>query len=354
MGLQYMLSQAVDHTWDLSPVIDLIYSLSRKGEPLIVHDDTPLPTLVESTERLVQDGNDTQKQLGNFDKLWDFLGQPLDVPPPVVQPTTPAFGSSAPDEGWCSPAGHEAEYTLAKAVRWRDEFQGANLEDKLDPSIVVAASRLSKRKKKSKRKQRSEVLAEELRQIVSGGLPAIGVSSEEESDKVEEQLPRPSDRRSVIYDILYGTKHNGGGSIIYRPSSLPISLVKNNTNPDLGGWPVSRSGQHSSRGQPEHQRVLSAVAKKAKLILELRQRFPAERDCISSLGTSQNVHVNGLPACSAIHVFVDVSNVSLCLNSSSSSSLIKAQDYDWIPRFFEAFKRHAYLYSYSAGSVFFP
>jgi len=313
-----MRSEAADHVWDLTPVIDLIYSLSCRGGPVVPHSGSSSLTVAGTADGNAGGGHGGPERLGNFDKLWNYLGQPLDTPPPVVEPISLALGRKLPDRGWGSSGELESKHPLAKVVRWRDELQGADLEDNDELGRPGTTPGLSKRQKKTKRGQHREVLARQLQHTGYGALPIIRTTSDEESDTELQHLRRSPDRRAIIHKILYGTKHGDRDSTLHYSSTPPSSTSPPKYPPFLvnrDGWPVPNQYQHVSSWQPPNaqlgpQGFMPAAAKKTNLILRLHEKFPAEKDYISSIAISQDVQMDGILGDSAIHVFVDVSNVS--------------------------------------------
>lgn len=332
-----MLSSAVDHSWDLTPVIDLIYSLSSKDDPFIAHNGS-LPSKVI---RSITSGDDEldggEQSLGNFDKLWEYLGQPFDVPPPIIEPISSALGNNLPDDGRCGFGDVGSEQTASKNVRWQDRHHGPGLPKDEILHTLLATPEPSGRKKKTEKKQHGEILAQEAQLASYGAFPIIRTSSGEDSDAGLQQLRVSPDRKSVIYEILYGNTPDGKKSTPYGHYFTPgsTSPLKSTKAFNLKDWPASQTGHNNSRRQPDPQGSSSAAAKKAKLVLSLCERFPAEKSCISALGTPQNVPTTDYLASTAVHVFVDVSNVSLGSEFASLfSRLTRSKDIDWISRFF--------------------
>jgi hypothetical protein len=300
-----MLSQAVDHPWDLTPVIDLIYSLSSKDDPFIAYNGSLPSTITQPTDDGEARGCNGEQSLGNFDKLWEFLGQSFDTPPLSIAPPSLAIGDSLSDESRGSSGDFPSEQALHKLV---DPQDGLEEKDTPKDEALHATPQPSNRTKKSKRKRREEAPAQEVQLASYGGPPIIRTSSGEESDTGLQQLQYSSDRKSIIYEILYGNIHNRRKSTSYGNPVPPKSTSKNTKAKD---WPTSKSGQHTTRWQPDTQDYLSAAAKKAKLVLSLCERFPAEKDCISALGAPKSLPTSNCLASTTVHVFVDVSNVSL-------------------------------------------
>lgn len=300
-----MLSQAVDHPWDLTPVIDLIYSLSSKDDPFIAYNGSLPSTITQPTDDGEARGCNGEQSLGNFDKLWEFLGQSFDTPPLSIAPPSLAIGDSLSDESRGSSGDFPSEQALHKLV---DPQDGLEEKDTPKDEALHATPQPSNRTKKSKRKRREEAPAQEVQLASYGGPPIIRTSSGEESDTGLQQLQYSSDRKSIIYEILYGNIHNRRKSTSYGNPVPPKSTSKNTKAKD---WPTSKTGQHTTRWQPDPQDYLSAAAKKAKLVLSLCERFPAEKDCISALGAPKSLPTSNCLASTTVHVFVDVSNVSL-------------------------------------------
>ena len=303
-----MLSQSVDHSWDLTPVIDLIYTLSSNDDPFIA-DNGSLPSAVT---RPTVNGEDEhsggEQRLGNFNKLWEFLGQPYNTPPPIIEPTTPALGDNLPDDGWSS-TGEPGNCS------WQVEPQSTDLPRKKDLRALLPIPQWNKKQKKSKKKQHGDVLSQEVELASYGGLPIIKASSGEDSDTGPRQAPRCPDRRSVIYEILYGNTLNGrnstlSGDFIPLGASSPLKDAKTHK---LKDWQITNTSQQKARWQPDLQGPMSAAAKKAKLVLDLCERLPAERNSIMALGPAIGVPTSSCLPVTAVHVFIDVSNVSLSL-----------------------------------------
>lgn len=305
-----MLSQAIDHSWDLTPVIDLIYSLSSKDDPFIAHNGSLPSTVTQPTESGEDGGHGGEQRLGNFDKLWEFLGQPADTLPPITAPTSLVLGDSLSDEGQCSSSDLASEQALYKLVGCQDGLEETDLPN---DEVLPATPKPINRTKKSKKKQRGEIPAQEVQLASYGGLPIIRTSSGEDSDTGLQQLPYTPDRKSIIYEILYGNTPNGRKSTLFANPVPPgsTSPLRNTKAFNLKDWPASKTGQHNSRWQSDPQDHLSAAAKKAKLVLSLCERFPAEKDCISALGAPKSMTTSNCLASTTVHVFVDVSNVSL-------------------------------------------
>ena len=283
--------------WDFALVINLINSLSATT------DDTPQQKLTEplSASPPNEPAND-RYQLGNFDSLWHFLGQPLNVPPPEITPLS---------EDTQVVDNNQEDTLSCKGVRWRDEVDGADLEDdnaiRCSPPLVSAVSDdipgLTKgQRKKERRKQRKKALEDKL------GVQAkvVPSSSDNESEK-EQKLRQFDDRKSVIHEIIYGSP------LKQNRYFLRTSITAHTKN----GWPVSnpilnhnQAPSHSLKDL-EGQSLEQAVSRKAILMKMLYDRFVDERQFLGSLNVMQRALIGANGAVDGIHVFVDASNVSI-------------------------------------------
>ena len=304
-----MSPRSAEDDWDFTPAIDLIYSLSSNNEYGGLN--TPWKLNNSSEEQVAQSTIDRPEhgtQLGNFDKIWQYLGQPLNVPPPTV-PTEP----SAEFIEILSTTNDSAQLTL-KGVRWRDELEGGNLADNDDIDDTPDFSGLTKeQRKKARRKLRRQ--AEAARVTNSQNVPS---SSENESEK-EIKSPHTRDtkrdttypsRKDVIYHILHKT----------TPRAEPGRLRSGETSTggipiDLGPWPVAfpQVGEKAItilRPPTKEQRAYAAAAaKKTKLMVMLKERFKNEQHSLSEISSTNKVDNAGIGTAESIHVFVDASNV---------------------------------------------
>ncbi|KAL8713889.1 MAG: hypothetical protein Q9220_002035 [cf. Caloplaca sp. 1 TL-2023] len=285
-------------SWDFAPVFDLIHSLSAnagtEGDGI---GSLPEVIAIEPTYPLQQ--RSTKSDLGNFDKLWTFLGQPLDLDPPQVPPPlVNGFSHHDTDEDAL------VLQAFGKGVRWRDETEGGELADNEQADNNCSLSGLTKsQRKKFRRRQRKAAGGEKPPQ--RGSLLATS-SSENDSDSGPRTPKRPpADRKAIIQQILYG--------IVETPNGKPLSATLNGTprTPlpiDISGWPVATpqrtisSAQHTDRATL----IVDAAAKKERLIRKVRERFISDRAFLPpNLSPSPSTnHSND-----GIHIFVDASNI---------------------------------------------
>ena len=305
-----MSSRSGEDDWDLTPAIDLIYSLSSNNE--YCSQTTPWISNTNPQEQEAQNAIERLEhgtQLGNFDKIWQYLGQPLDVPPPTV-PTE----SSGEFIQVLKATSDSAQLTL-KGVRWRDELEGGDLADNDDIDDIPDFSGLTKeQRKKARRKLRREAEAARVtnRQNVASG-------SENESEKEIQAPPTRDTKRDtshpstkdVIYRILHRTppKAEPGRLSSGEPFTAGIPI-------DIGPWPVAfpqagaKAIQILKPPPRERSAYAAAAAKKAKLMVMLNERFQNEQHSLSKTSSSPQVDNAQTVTAESIHVFVDASNVT--------------------------------------------
>lgn len=305
-----MSPKSAEDDWDFTPAIDLIYSLSSNNEygsltTPWTSSNSPEAQVAESTI----DHPEHRTQLGNFDKIWQYLGQPLNVPPPTIT-TEP----SAEFIEILRTTNDGAQITL-KGVRWRDELEGGDLADNDDIDETPDFSGLTKeQRKKARRKLRREAEAARV-----ANRPNVAGDSENESEKEIQSPPirdtkrdtiHPS-RKDVIYRILHRTtpKAEPGRLRSGEPSAGGIPI-------DLRPWPVAfpQASEKAIRilkpPTKEQREYAAAAAKKAKLMVMLNERFQDEQHSLGKISSTNKVDNTEIGAAESIHVFVDASNVN--------------------------------------------
>ena len=208
----------------------------------------------------------------------------------------------------------EAENT-SKGVRWRDEFDGADLEDNVEPSSFDTAVSIRTQKRASRR-ARARLRAAKL-----ADTPAIGkgtvsdtVTDAESSEELE-RLRRSPDRRAVIQDILGrhrpSTRDTSSPPTSPSPPKSDVRSIKKEWPPsDPFLWSVDEFRSSFSRIQIAPQDGLSATARKRQLITRLTRSFPAESKYLSNSGLIEPAFTPLNVSTVGIHVFIDISNVS--------------------------------------------
>ena len=300
-----MIPVPEEDDWDFGPVFDLIRSLSISSGDTTHQKKDSSDTGSNPPERTTNPAvasvhDQSQTQLGNFDKIWQYLGQPLHLPPPTVT-TRP---SSDFIDIWDGQTASEPR-TL-KVVRWQDDVDCANLADNDENNGIADLSKLTKQqRKKARRKQRQ---AEQVNLAAqSTNTVALQSGSEDELAK-EVQEEKILDRSAVIYQILHGTAPPiGTGRLrsgkVFR--NLDSEDAKNSTA--SASSPVK---QVLHILKPVRESALEiAAAKKKNLMSMLNEKFVDDREYLSNLSFVQTVADNTYAAAEGVHVFVDASNV---------------------------------------------
>ena len=284
-----MSKGAQENAWDFSPVYDLLKHLSTNGAVSTSAEDNggKLSPPAKNTLSSPSSG------LGNFDRLWEFLGQPLDIPL-QLDPDVPIQSIES---------GDGAEPKDTKAVRWRDEIDGADLADDDDAEPRENCKGLSKKQRqKANRKKRRQALAE-------AGVEATSVnpSSENESGS-DSKEPRLLDRKSVIYDFI----QQSSPSPICGQSAIQV-LRRPQPALDLNVWPVARpnisNGDLRAASAPPGADYAVAAARKQDLMSMLLEKYPDDRQFLNNASLLPHPPGGPTPTPEGIHVFVDASNV---------------------------------------------
>lgn len=302
-----MQTQPELSTWDFTPVINLLHTLS----PREANTPSPLPlsppaatgaAIARLATVLVEDGD--APQLGDFRKVFEFLGQAEQI---SETPAIPSSGESG-KENYELTVG---DALLGKGVRWRDEVDGADLEDNAEPDLTVSAASLRTQKRAARRaraKQKQELSQRQAEE------PAQKVDSatEGESEAEVHSVRHSADRRAIIQQILHGSMQPDYST----PTTSSPPKQSNLTPKKL--WPISQphlwnesSGfSFSSRPQVQPLLQLTPAERKAKLILMLIERHPEESKYLINPVLQDPSFCAGNVLDIGIHVFVDISNVS--------------------------------------------
>ena len=181
-----MVKMPEKEDWDLSSIIDLISSLSVPEDVHLVTDiqtwrfkdlhDAPLSEIQEEKD---------ESRLGNFDEIWKLLELPRDTPPPKVNPSLKVDPCifSGPEDIHVTGDDSSNDNSNAKAVRWRDEAEGADLEDndqQEGPNLSFNGSGLTKSQRKKQRRKLQKERENEAN--CTAHLSASGVQSDSISD----------------------------------------------------------------------------------------------------------------------------------------------------------------------------
>ena len=297
-----MFSPSQHHAWDLTPVIDLINSLSSQVDKYTASDTSSHQSSAGPITPVHDDPRDgIPAQLGNFDKIWEFLGQPSDLPAPAVTPEAHSLSfETRSDETDAIDLG--PNLTNPKGVRWRDEVAGADLADNDEDYDSKSIQKLSKAKKKKLRmKKRNEAV----KAWTAQALPPS--SSENESEQEVQQSSPAHSRQSVIRTLLFENSPVGHETVV-NPAVTSKAI-----HPDIvpNKRPVAnpRYFLRSSVRKPEST-LTEASDRKLKLIMKLREHFIDDRPYLENIGLVTLGATESVTPNIGLHVFVDASNAS--------------------------------------------
>lgn len=326
-------------TWDFSPAIDLLKTLSVSQQGRI-----PSPSLGLSERSLPADAplvpsqnTDEELSLGNFSQVWEFL-------------SVSCNGQSEPEKDCLE----DAE-PLAKEVRWRDEVSGADLEDNVDAEQHVSAASVRTRKRAARRARARERGVKAVSKQTGSCRTGSDTDSDNDSDQELDRVRRSPDRRAVILDILRRPRKNGVDSPSPPTSPSPPKETLRGLKmewpiSDPFHWSASTSYPSSRRNQILPLDNLSPERRASKLIARLWESFPAEAKFLKKKGIIHPEFPSLNTTDSGIHVFIDISNVGLRVSWLLSIQLIRSADHDRFSRLFKAFSQHAGFYTYPAGT----
>ena len=300
-----------EDNWDFGPVFDLIRSLSISCGDIVRPKRTSSDTNPDQPEQATYTAaasvhDQGQTQLGDFDKIWQYLGQPLNLPPPTVA-TGPL-----PDfiDVWDAQTANEPR--VLKVVRWQDDLECANLADHDENSSIRDLSNLTKhQRKKARRKQRRDERASLIAQSTNKASLQSGSEDESVKDVPGKKL---IDRSAVVYEIIHGapppisTGRLRSGKLFRSQDPEEARTLPAPTTPP--------AQQVSQVFKPLGENALEdAAAKKKKLMSMLNENFIDDRQYLSNLSFAQDVANSTYAAAEGIHVFIDASNVWLIRSS---------------------------------------
>lgn len=296
-------------SFDLTPVIQLLHSLSPSGDEL--SPDASSENHSEASYNAAPEEDDRSRpELGNFDKLWNFLGRPLDAAPPAIVLLS--------DNGKDS-VSHGARTLVEKAVRWRDEMGDIPLEDTEEFDSAGSNAKVYKgsAKKKQYMKKRDELRKLRLLKEAQVNSVVIGVTTLPPNDLGSEtelsDVQKAHKRRSVIRRMLYDSSMDVEGTLKTKATPKKGSKLPNTTPSGLDGWPISDPYSCSLAPEPIDEQVALAqfAAKVSRLITKLHDKFVDERPFLRdpSLLMRKTIGLNDIVSF-GVHIFVDASNVS--------------------------------------------
>ena len=322
-----MLSEQALGDWDFTPVHDFLRSTSLTERS---------STHISFVDHSLADQRDTSSHLGDFGKIWEYLGQPLSVPPPTVRPSPSDKSRTQVEEDFHIKALSDG-LIKNKGVRWRDElegedlvnrsgavdftnlpgltdsrrnracrraeFEGKGLAKHKDP--VDSASFLDLRDSRRNRARRRN----ELRDQEQMKANALLSGSENESERQVWKPERSQARKAVIDEIVHGAR----GQTDNIMATPPQQSGKFQLSGDAEPWPMLSLRMLVPPRHPsileEETAYAAAAEKKARLIAKLRERFVEERQYLGNIKLVTNIVDGDVSTESGVHVFVDASNV---------------------------------------------
>lgn len=288
-----MSSKLAEVSWDFTPVLDLINSLSSGSENLAQTDVSAAESHKSPDPGSLTDELQTNTGLGDFDKLWRFLGQPSNTPSSKAD-VLPEVNSTVDLSDALDLAA-----AINKGVKWRDEIQGADLadNDEIDSGTNLASLSKSQRKK-ARRRKRQESGAE-----AKYNRKALPSGSENESE-VDRRAKRFRDRRAIIQQLIHDALPEKRKGSLGR-----LEQARAQSDSETGRRPLR--GSLAAVFSSEQTGYATAAEKKAKLLGKLRTKFKEEQQYLDNIGVPQRDISSDLSTGTPVHVFVDASNVRI-------------------------------------------
>ena len=295
-----MTSQDLEDAWDFTPVIDLNYSLSSNPEAHVANAASLSPSSEDLLTPVSGHGvHDSGTELGNFDKIWEFLGQPRDIPPPIIPPLLNGIADELTG-GVDGQAETIHELPTCKGVRWWDEDGETRLADEVETLAGYTAPSLSKARKKKLRAKKKSIA---LKTQDDARLSLLTSSSEDETSLGTKDATSIQSRRSVIQELIDGYTVQSKSAQLSADSAATPDLDSAKKRAATPRYPLR------STFKPPEVRSEDILSKKTRLIAMLRDRFVGERPYLGSLGLPAFALVGVAGPDIGLHVFIDASNV---------------------------------------------
>jgi hypothetical protein len=299
--------------WDFTPVIDLVYALHAHEDDQVASQRLWTKSWgAERTPASVPE--ERNARLGNFDEIWKFLGQPLDIPPPTIASTDEVHIQLAVNEG-------ATEHVNGKTARWQDDVGASEAKDSdpdYKPPIGANGTQLTKaQRKKERRRERKKLEASTLNRTND-----LFTSSDETPEFTKEELERRSkDRRSIIQQILHPQQAEAVVSVQAHTLQRNKVLLRNKALQDVINSTLSTPASPLAKlflapvfvpaQVPVFDNALAlAATKKQSLMSKLHMQFVDERQFLQNISLVQHAMDGAEAPSEGIHVFVDISNVS--------------------------------------------
>ncbi|RVX67784.1 hypothetical protein B0A52_07712 [Exophiala mesophila] len=297
LSSSHMKEEPDPTAWDFSSAINLLNSLSASRHELPSFEQTNTPP------ELLGGDSDVTPNLGDFSSIWDFLGKSR---APQEPQASELITYNVNDE----PVAELDIVQLAKAVRWRDEILGTDLEDNIEYVQPISAATL-RNKKRAERRARAKARAD----VLAAEKAAESDTTEDDSANELESLRRSPDRRAVIDDILGRSRRAVRDKDSPPTSPSPPKTDPRTTNID---WPVANPFVWSTKPTSSHKRAvitpqdgLTPRTRKRALISKLVKQHPDEKKYLQNQGLLEPAFTPLNVSSIGIHVFVDMSNISI-------------------------------------------
>ncbi|KIX00836.1 uncharacterized protein Z518_09901 [Rhinocladiella mackenziei CBS 650.93] len=284
-------------SWDLDSAIKLLNTLSLKQ-----YDPASAPGLISPPDENAIDKHKIHS-LGDFSALWDFLGRPQHAD---EKPAMELVKYKVNDE----PVAELDINQLDKGVRWKDEVDGADLEDNVPPNKLGAS--YIRNQKRTARRARAKERALQL----SAQRKPLSDTTDLESAEELESLRRSPDRRAIIDDILGRPRPVPRENTSPPTSPSPPKAEERNPKRD---WSLSNPFLWTSPGVPSPSKRtvitprdgLSPRQRKLALIAELMRQHQEEKRYLKNSALLEPAFTPLNISNIGIHVFVDISNISI-------------------------------------------
>lgn len=288
-----MLSEQVLEDWNFAPVHEFLRSTSLTERSSVA---------VSFVDHSLADQYNAASHLGDFGKIWEYLGQPLSVPAPTIQ-LLPRAETTAPNKEDIEINAASYDFPKGKEVKWRDEFEGGDLtnNDGFGNSTIVPLFKESRRQKARRRSELDELERNHQKTLPSG--------SENESENNIWTAERSQARKAIIDRVVHNTpeKADKFASSLLLPSGGPQLPITIGTSLATSLRVLARTEKPSAL--PEESVYAEAAEKKARLMAKLHDGFVKERQYLSNINFLSRATSGDDGTDIGVHVFVDASNV---------------------------------------------
>ncbi|KAB2580019.1 hypothetical protein BFW01_g5462 [Lasiodiplodia theobromae] len=253
-----------DTPWDFSHVLNLINSLSPKPQASALRSVPPEPPQDDELKQMTAD--ESSGGLGDFNKVWEFLGVPHDAPPPLLPLLTPPPSEPSADkekEAYASD-GAACYQSVGKGHKWLgsdedgpdtlangvDDVFGTAAADVSDAPAKDAAGLTKTQRKRENRKARRAAEAEKraakaktVSDVESGDDARLYTPARKASVHIVEPPPIPDVRYNLRSRAVPSTPQVSKTKDVPTPQAVPFTEPKK---------AVSKPGAHvfSSTSKP--------------------------------------------------------------------------------------------------------